>query len=169
MDEWQVDLEIDAAVAREFGETEAAVSIDAGRKVVAEENITTMDFPKFRSAMLRRGFSDAEVQATWAELRDRNEIPGASRDDHPKAVGVSELDFDEVLVLRDESQPSQLAAAALADPLVAGELRSALLDSQEAKAVVDALDEAPDTPFYAVRSGGTWEVRPLEEAAETYL
>lgn len=169
MEPWEVDLEIDAAVAQGFSQAEAGAAIEAGREVLEENDITKFDFPEFRSAVTGRGFSAAEAQAAWGQLREQGEIPEGDRDDHPKAAGAADVDVDDVLVLEEDGESSELVVNVFAEPLVSQELDTVLLDSQEARAIVDALDEAPTVPFYAVPTDAGFEVRPLEEAAERYL
>lgn len=169
MEPWEVDIEIDAAVAQAFSETEAAAAVEAGRDAIDKEGITKFDFPQFRSTLTGEGFSAAEAQAAWAELRDLGEIPDGNRDDHPKATGAADVDVDDTLILEEDGESSALAAQVLAEPLVEGQLESFVLDSQDARAIVDDLDEAPAVPFYAVRTASGFEVRSLEAAAETYL
>lgn len=166
----EVGAAVEEAEVEGFQQAEAGVALEDAREVIEEEDLTTFDFVEFRAAFTSRGFSAAEAEAAWAQLRAEDAIPEGGRDEHPKATGAADLDLesDDILVLKEGERSSQLIAQVLAEPLVDIDIESFMLESQEGKAIVDALDEAPSVPFYAVPTAEGFEVRPLEDLVEKF-
>lgn len=167
----------------------------AGRTIADEDDITKYDFPQFAAAMRDRGDYDQDtISEVWSSLREEGSLSDATEADKPDSDGDGAEESDDptadgesggesaeggeemfppgqdVLLIREGSAASALAAEALSEPMLQQDVLPIPITSEYGEDLLAPLDDDATTPIYLVaQSDESFERHPLPDIFAQYL
>lgn len=166
--EQRVKEEAERAINEQLGNSaDSADSDDSGGgdlltpSEIISKGWNTDDYNSFFATCREAGYGASECGEMWSQM---DEPEGTGGRENPKPVADGH-----VLVVKEGSDASDIAATHLAQPAVDGELEVAPVSSDRGQELLESLDEIPDVPAHVHLTDDGPEVRPLKELFREFL
>lgn len=165
---------------------------DTAEQVARENDFSKFDFMEFQAALVERGVDQDDASQAWDHLRENTNLI-AEDGTHPRSKGdntdtaastmptptdtttdvntddAQENDADDIIVLLEGHEGSELVANALAEPLMNEDIRIVPVTSEEGKAIVAAMPDDVSVPFHAVDTPFGFEQGNLRDLLAEHL
>lgn len=173
----QVKTEAEAAVNEQLGnvaddtDTDTTAddpSTELSPSEIASRSWELSDYNSFFADCRKDGYGASDCGSMWTAAKEAGLVESGSVKPVESDESGSVDGGDHILMLKEDTESSDLAAQYLADPIIDGEIDVVAVASDVGQNILESLDDVPAVPAHLMVDGDQAVVRDLEDLFDMY-